>query len=153
MAAIGTGPVITTYGNENAHIGRDAKWLYFDVDGQAWDFSDEPNETGVLRALPIGTIMLDAVVICTKAAAATGKDILTIQTSDDRAIVTPSGDDIGGAVDVKDLATVVDASAFPTTVALDLEVLRAIDADTGTGITGGAHYRVAVLLVRPDMDR
>jgi hypothetical protein len=153
MAAVGTGPIITTYGYDLAHIGRTPQWQVYEVDGQAWDFSAEPNETGVLRSLPIGTVLVDAVVVCTKAASATGKDILTIQTSDDRAIVTPSGDDIGGVIDVKDIATVVDGSAFPTTVALDLEVLRAIDADTGTTLEHGAHYRVAVLLCRPEMDR
>ena len=153
MAEIGTGPVFTKYGNDLAHIGRTPIWLVFEVDGQAWDFSDEPTETGVLRAIPIGTIMHDATICCTKAAAATGTDTLDILISTGTRKVFTGTSDNGGVIDVIDRALVVDGSAFPITAAANLSVLRTISADTGSDLTGGAHYRVSVLLSRPEYDR
>ncbi len=155
MALVGTGPTITTYGNDLAHIGREPRWYVFEVDGQSWDFSAEPDETGVLRSLPIGTTMIDATIACTKAAAATGTDVLSLQLAlagGDQLVFTGTADN-GGALDVLDRSVIVAADLFPVAEVVDLEVKRSIDADTGAGITGGAHYRVAVLLARPLYDR
>jgi hypothetical protein len=164
MAIVGTGPIITTYGSDLAHIGRKPEWQVYDVEGQAWDQSDEANESAVLRSLPIGTVIMDVHASVTRAAAATGEDridlVLALAGGDQ--VFWASSADTGGVVDRMDhghivssaLAfTVFGASRFPVAEKVNLEVKRTITADTGTGITGTAKYRVGILLCRPEYDR
>ena len=92
MAAVGTGPIITKLTPE-LDLGSVPQWHVFDVEGQAWDFSDEPTEEAVLMALPVGAYILDATICCTRAAAATGTDTIDLkESSGDVKIVTGTSD-------------------------------------------------------------
>ena len=142
---------VTTYGQENAHIGRTPVWVMFDVQGVLEEGSTPASEEVTLMSIPIGTVMIDANVCCIVEGAGTGTDVLSIASDDGstQTLVFTGTADNGGAVDVMDRALVVDGSHFPTTVARTLVAIRSINDD----VTTPAEYRVAMLLCRPEYDR
>jgi hypothetical protein len=142
---------VTKYGNDLAHIGRTPRWLNFLVAGERLT---QGAETAVLRSLPIGTIMIDANIVCsveaTEAGAGTDTlDLVLALVGGDQVVFTGTSDN-GGAVDVMDRSVNLLGSNFPVAEEVDLEILRTVATET---ITAAATYRVGVLLCRPMADR
>ena len=143
---------VTAYGSDVRTISTYPQWFVWDVAGELLEGTTPDTEEIALITCPIGTILIDATVCCIKAAAATGTDKCSVQIALDGGTVdafTATADN-GGAADVLDRAVDLVGSLFPVEEAVNITVLREISADTGSDTTGGAHYRVGLLLFRAE---